>query len=90
MEYMPYPCQGEQVVHWSGLRVLDLLWIILVILLDSNLDTFLVTLNDMQFYRFLHFFSSFSLAASGDFKATGVETNIVCLCKKYLNILWHC
>ena len=84
---MPYPCQGEQVVHGSGLRVLDLLWIILVILLDSNLDTFLVTLNNMQFYRFLHFFSSFSLAASGDFDQQVLYVYVKNILVRYLNIL---
>ena len=57
---MPYQCQGEQVVHESGLRGLNLLlWLILVILFDSNLDIFLVTLNNMQVYRFLHFLALF-------------------------------
>ena len=31
-EYMPYPCQGEQVVHHSGLRGLNLIAYLLSIL----------------------------------------------------------
>ena len=85
---MPYQCQGEQVVHESGLRGLNLLlWLILVILFDSNLDIFLVTLNNMQVYRFLHFFSSFSLAASGDFDQQVLYVYVKNILVRYLNIL---